>query len=138
MVSRNLAFLKHPVNALENNAHGIRTHRFHGLANRRERRSAESRAGNVIEADYRAVLRHAQAAVGKGANGAEGRHVVERQQGGERTLLPEQVLGEFLTRLEARKRIARFWQVDYEAGIDFEIACLGAVADAAPPRRAVA
>ena len=41
MMSRDLAFLEHAVNALENNAHCVRAHRFHGLAHGGERRGAE-------------------------------------------------------------------------------------------------
>ena len=100
------------VDALENNADRIRTHRLHGLANGGERRSTESRGGDIVEADHRTMLRHAQAGFGQGADGAEGGHIVEGQQARELALLLDQILGQFLARLKAGKRIARFRQVD--------------------------
>ena len=65
------------------------------------------------------------------------RHVVEGQNCGERALLLDQFFGEFLAGLEARNRIARFGQIHDQPGIEFEAACLGAVADASPARRTV-
>src|ERR1700730_23335 len=132
MAGGDLAFFQYRLDAFENNAHCARAHRFHGLAHRCERRSVESRGGNIVEADHRAVLRNAQAGFGKGADGAEGGHIVEGKNCGERMFLLDQAGGEFLTCLEAGKRIARFGQIDDKAGLEFEATCLGAVADAAP------
>ena len=77
VVSGDFALFEHAFDAFENNAHCVRSHSLHGLAHGSERWGAESRGGDIIEADHRAVLRHAQAGLGQGTNGAEGGHVVE-------------------------------------------------------------
>jgi len=108
VVGSDLTFFQNGVDSLEHNADGVCAHGLHGLANGGEGRSAKGGGGNIVEADYGAVLGHTQAIFAQGPDGAERGHVIEGQQSGELPLLLEQLLGQFLTGLKARKRVAGF------------------------------
>ena len=124
MVCGDLAFFEYAVDAFQNNTHCIRTHRFHGLANGSERRSAESRRGHIVEADHGAVLRHPQTRFAQRADGAEGGHIVEGQQSGELVLLLDQFSVSFWPISKLEMRIARLGQVHNQTEIDFEAVSL--------------
>ena len=117
VIGSDLTFFQNGVDSLKHNADGVCAHRLHGLANGGEGRSAQGGGGNIVEADYGAVLGYTQAIFAQGPDGAERGHVIESQQSGELPLLFEQVFGQFLTCLKARKRVAGFRQIDDEAGV---------------------
>ena len=80
---------------------------FHGLADGGERRRVKGAGGNVVKADDGAMFGNAQSGFGQRADGAEGGHVIEGHEGGEGTLLFEQVFGEFVA-------VLRNWRWDRE------------------------
>lgn len=72
-----LAFFDHRIDAFQNNAHRTGAHRLHRLPHGGQRRRAQRRSRDVIEADYRALLGHAQAMLVQGTNRSESSHIVE-------------------------------------------------------------
>jgi tetratricopeptide (TPR) repeat protein len=137
VIGGDLAFFQDGLDAIEHNLDCAGAHGLHGLAHGGERRSVESRRRHIVEANDRAMLGNAQASLVQRADCAEGGHVVEGEQSGEWALLPEQVFGELLAHLEAGKRVAGVRQFDDQFGVQGQIACLGAIANAAPAWRAI-
>src|SRR5579862_4750408 len=105
MLGRDFSLFQNRFNTFENDADSARSHRFHRLTNGGERGRAQGRGGNVIEANHRAIARDVLSGFGEGANGAEGGHIVEREQGGELALLAKKFLGQFLSGFKTGERI---------------------------------
>src|SRR5215467_3417095 len=131
------AFFEDGINPVDYDADGGGAHGFHRLADRGQRWGVDCRGRNVVKADYRALFGDADAGFVQCSDRAEGAHVVESEKGGERALGTEQVFGEFVAHFEAGQRIAGFGHVHDHAVVEFEVALLGEIADAAPARRAV-
>ena len=100
MVSRDFAFFQHGLDAFDHDVDRARAHRRHRLAYCGERRGTKSRRRNIVESDYRAVLRNSEASLAQGADGAEGGHVVEGKDRRKLALLLQQILSEFLPRFQ--------------------------------------
>src|SRR5580698_4186514 len=137
MSGGHFAFFQNRVDSLNHNSDGGSTHSLHGLAHGGERGRVQSRRGNIIESDDRALFGHADAGFRQRADDAEGAHVVKGEQRREWALLPDQVFGKLLPRLEAGDGIAGFRHVHDQARIKFQIAGLRAISNAAPAWRTI-
>src|SRR5277367_925824 len=81
-----------PVELVQNALRGDATHVGHGLADSGKAGIAERRYLDVVEPDDGNVFRNAQAKIFQGAHGADGRQVVERNQGRETLATGKQTL----------------------------------------------
>src|SRR5215471_9876957 len=131
------ALFEDRINPVDNDSDRGSTHSLHRLADRGERRGVDGRGGNVVEANNGALLGDADAGFVQGTDRAESAHVVKSEHRAKGALAPEKVLGEFVAQFEAGQRVPGFRHVHDQATVEFEVALLGEVANAAPARRAV-
>ncbi len=128
---------EHGVDSVDNKSHRRSPHGLHRLADSRQGWAVERACRDIVKSNDRTLLGNMYTGLGESADGAEGRHVIKREDGGEGALLLDQVFCEFIACLEARNRIARFGQVDNQTGIKFQAARFGKIANALPAWGAV-
>src|ERR1700686_2913757 len=80
------------IDGLEHDGGSRRSHNFHRLTDRGQRRGVDSGGGGVVEGHYRALIRNANACFVERTNCAEGSHVIKGHERGEGTMAMKQLL----------------------------------------------